>query len=112
MSTDPKSYVQVLTGFYLRLPETPRRLSRFDHRLALDLFHRQVPLAVVEAAFLLAWARRACRPAGALPLGSIRSLHYFLPVIEEVLQNPPSDSYLAYLRRKVPVLSPSQNPPT
>jgi hypothetical protein len=106
MSTDPKSYVQVLTGFYLRLPETPRRLSRFDRRLALDLFHRQVPLAVVEAALLLASARRACHPPGAPPLGTIRSLHYFLPVIEEILKNPLPDTYLAYLRRKVPLPPP------
>ena len=101
MSTDPKSYIQVLTGFYLRLPDTPRRLSRFDLRLALDLFHRQVPLAVVEAALLLASTRRACRPPGAPPLATIRSLHYFLPVIEEILNNPLPDTYLAYLRRKV-----------
>jgi hypothetical protein len=112
MPTDPQAYVQSLVALYLGLPDTPLRLSRFDHRLARHLFDRQVPLAVVEAAFLLASARRACRPAGALPLGSIRSLHYFLPTIEEVLQNPSSDSYLAYLRRKVPVLSPSPNTST
>ena len=38
-----------------------------------------------------------------MPLGSIRSLHYFLPVIEELLAQAVPESYLAYLRSKVPV---------
>jgi len=58
-------------------------------------------LSLIEAAFLLASARRAARRPDAMPLGPIRSLHYFLPVIEELLANPVPDSYLAYLRSKV-----------
>jgi hypothetical protein len=48
--------------------------------------------------------RATCRP-DAIPLGPIRSLHYFLPVIEELLHTPLShgNSYLAYLRTKVPL---------
>jgi hypothetical protein len=103
MDLDPKTYLQSLTQLYLRLPDTPRRLSRFDHHLAHHLFDRHIPLALVETAFLLAAARRAARPPAAPPLGPIRSLHYFLPVIEELLENPLPDSYLAYLRRKVPL---------
>ena len=61
MTTDPKGYLQSLADLYCRLPETPRRLSRFDSRLARHLFDRQIPLTVVEAAFLLASARRAAR---------------------------------------------------
>lgn len=106
MPAAPENYLETLTALYLRLPETPRRLSRFDHRLACHLFERQVPLAVVEAAFLLASARRASRPASAPPLGPIRSLHYFLPVMEELLKQPPPASYLAYLRSKVPLRPP------
>jgi len=54
-------------------------------------------------AFLLASARRAARHPDAIPLGPIRSLHYFSPVIEELLQTPlrHSDTYLAYLRSKL-----------
>jgi hypothetical protein len=107
MEKDPESYVYSLTTGYLRLPDTPHCLSRCDRRLARNLFQRQVPLAVVEAAFLLASARRAARPAGAPPLGPIRSLHYFLPVIEEILHNPLPDSYLAFLRRKVAIFPPA-----
>ncbi len=43
----------------------------------------------------------AARPANALPLGPIRSLHYFLPVIEELLVHPLPQAYVAYLRSKV-----------
>jgi hypothetical protein len=107
MQNDPESYVHSLAACYLRLPNTTCRLSRFDRRLARDLFERQVPLAVVEAAFLLASARRAARPCAAPPLDPIRSLHYFLPVIEEILQNPLPDSYLAYLRRKLALTPPA-----
>lgn len=106
MANDPESYLHSLATVYLRLPDTPSRLSRFDCRLARNLFQRQVPLAVVEAAFWLASARRASRSPGAPPLGPIRSLHYFMPVIEELLANPLPDSYLAYLRRKASLLPP------
>jgi hypothetical protein len=103
MDPDRKIYLQSLTHLYLCLPDTPRRLSRFDHHLAHHLFDRRIPLALVETAFLLASARRATRPQASPPLAPIRSLHYFLPVIEELLENPLPYSYLTYLRRKVPL---------
>ena len=103
MDRDRKIYLQSLTDLYLRLPDTPRRLSRFDHSLAHHLFDRRIPIALVETAFLLASARRATRPPAVPPLGPIRSLHYFLPVIEELLENPLPHCYFAYLRRKVPL---------
>lgn len=103
MRTDLDAYRQALIALYLRLPDTPRRLSRCDLRLLRDLWERQIPWTLVETAFLLASARRAARPADALPLGPIRSLYYFLPVIEELLETPlqHGDAYLAYLRTKV-----------
>jgi hypothetical protein len=103
MFTDLDAYRQTLIGLYLRLPDTPRRLSRYDLRLVHQLWERQIPLTTVETAFLSASARRAARPPDAIPLGPIRSLHYFLPVIEELLHTPlrHGDTYLAYLRSKV-----------
>ena len=105
MPTDLETYRQTLLDLYLRLPDTPRRLSRFDLRLVRQLWERQIPLTTVETAFLLASSRRAARRPDAMPLGPIRSLHYFMPVIEELLAQPLPESYLAYLRRKVPVHS-------
>jgi hypothetical protein len=108
MRADRDAYRKTLLDLYLRLPDTPRRISRFDLRLVRDLWEREIPLATVETAFLLASARRAHRPADALPLGPIRSLAYFLPVIEELQQTPlqHADAYLAYLRTKVSLRSP------
>ena len=70
-------------------------------RLVRQLWERQIPLPVIETAFLLASSRRAARRPDAIPLGPIRSLHYFMPVIEELLAQPVPESYLAYLRNKV-----------
>jgi hypothetical protein len=60
-----------------------------------------VPLLAVENALVLAAARRLARPAGAPPLGTIRSLAYFLPVIDEVLDLDASQAYFEYLRSKL-----------
>ena len=53
MRTDRDDYRQTLVDLYLRLPDTPHRLSRFDLRLARQLWERQTPLTTVETAFLL-----------------------------------------------------------
>lgn len=101
MPIDRPAYCQALLDLYLRLPDTPRRLSRHDLRLVNQLAQRQIPFTTIEAAFLLASARRTARRPDAMPLGPIRSLHYFLPVIEELLAHPVPESYAHYLRSKV-----------
>ena len=103
MPNDFETYLQTLLDLYLRLPDTPCRVSRHDRRLVQQLWERRIPLTTVEAAFLLASLRRAARPPDAIPLGPIRSLHYFLPVIEELRRTPlhHGDAYLAYLRSKI-----------
>jgi hypothetical protein len=101
MQTELHAYRQTVLDLYLRLPDTPRRLSRHDLRLVRQLWEREIPLRIVETAFLLASARRGTRRPDAVPLGRIRSLHYFVPVIEELLAQPVPESYVAYLRSKV-----------
>lgn len=101
MVNDAQLYVQTVLDLYLALPETPTLVSRYDRRLALELFHRDLPSSTVEAAFLLASARRLCRPPDAPALGPIRSLHYFLPVIEEIIHHPLPNDYIRYLRHKL-----------
>ena len=92
--------VERVLALYLDLRETPLRASRLDRCLAAAWHAQGIPLTEVEAALILAAARRGLRPADALPLGPIRSLHYFVPVLEEVRTTPLSADYLAYLRGK------------
>ena len=58
-------------------------------------------MKVIENALVLAATRRLIRPAGAPPLSTIRSLAYFLPVIEEVLELRVSPDYFRYLRHEL-----------
>lgn len=101
MTNDDRPYIETLLKLYLSLPETPSRTSRYDRQLAAQLCERKVPLETIEAAFLLASAHRLFRDPALAPLQPIRSLHYFLPVIEEVSANPISPDYVKYLRLKL-----------
>jgi len=97
----PANYVATVLNLYLQLPETPLRVTTQDCRLARQLQERGVALPVVEAAFLLASARRLVRPPDVPPLSPIRSLAYFQPVIEEILSDPLPHGYTEYLRLKL-----------
>ena len=98
--SDATRYVSTVLTLYLGLPETPLRPSAQDRRGAREFYDRNVPLPVIESAFLLASLRRLLRPADLPPLSPIRSLAYFQPVIAELLSNPVPDNYLDYLRYK------------
>lgn len=100
MSPEERAYVADLLRLYRTLPQASLRVRPADRVLARSLFHRKVPLDIVDAALLLATARRTHRPATAPPLQPVRSLHYYLPLIEELLATPPLPQYVAYLRRK------------
>jgi hypothetical protein len=93
-------YVRTVLRAYLDLPVTLDRARTADRVLARTLFAQAVPLDLVRAALVLACARRAARPSDASPLGSVRSLHYFLPVLEELRLSPPDPAYLAHLRAR------------
>jgi len=102
---DPQSdaalYVAAVLTLYVDLPDTPLRASVPDQRQARLWFDRGVPLEVVETALLLACLRRSVRPADVPSLPRIRSLAYFQPVIEELLEHPVPGGYLQYLRIKL-----------
>jgi hypothetical protein len=84
------------------LPGTRSRPRLADRRLAEKLYHRGVRLDVIEVAMRLALGRRNARPPDADPLPPIRSLHYFLPIIDELPPGPPPEGYLDYLRETIP----------
>ena len=98
-------YVQRVLDAYRATPGTCGVLRQPDRALALQLFARGVPLAVVENALVLAAARRLVRPADAPPLGVIRSPAYFSPVIDEVLTMRVGEDYFQHLRHRLARLS-------
>lgn len=98
MIPDLRTYSRTVLRLYVQLPDTPTRSHRADRRLAAELHSRNVPLETIEAAFSLASARRICRDPSKPPLPPIRSLHYFIPAIDEVLQQPLPPGYILYLR--------------
>ena len=101
MTLDQEQYVRRLLGHYQKTPTVAGHVRRADRQLAAKLYHRGVPLALVEAAFSLAAARRTFRDPREPPLRPIRSLHYFLPVLDELLQDPPDPDYVRYLDWKL-----------
>jgi hypothetical protein len=100
-SCGQEEYIRQVLEAYRKTPGTMGTVRRPDRMLAAQLYQRGVAVSVIENAFVLAAARRLIRPADALPLGTIRSLAYFLPVIEEVLATRVSPDYFQYVRRKL-----------
>jgi hypothetical protein len=99
-SVSREEYVRKLLDAYRRTPGTTGIVRRADRLLAAQLHQRRVPLTVVENALLLAAARRLFRPT-LLPLATVRSLAYFLPVIDEVLELKVSDGYFQHIRHRL-----------
>ena len=104
---DQEDYVKNVLKLYRSVPGTPARARRADRTLAADLHRRGVRLDIVEIALRLATARRNARPPDDDPLPPVRSLHYFLAVVDELLPGPPPDGYLDYLRAVVPDKQPA-----
>ena len=96
-----EEYIRQVLEAYRKTPGTMGTVRRTDRMLAAQLYQRGLPVRVIENAFVLAAARRLIRPGGAPPLGTIRSLAYFLPVIEEVLGLHVGPGYFQYLRQKL-----------
>jgi hypothetical protein len=96
-----EEYVRQVLEAYRQTPGTMGTLRQPDRLLAAQLYERGVSVSVIQNALILAAVRRLIRPANTPPLGTIRSLAYFLPVIEEVLDLKVSPGYFQYLRHKL-----------
>jgi len=104
-------YIRGVLRAYRNTPGTTGSSRRSDRLLAAQLYVRGVPLIVIENALLLATARRLFRANQAVPLNIVRSLAYFLPVIDEVLQLHVGQDYFHYLRRKIQLFTQSTQAP-
>jgi hypothetical protein len=108
--TEETTYVASVLILYADLPDTPWRPSPTDQSLARKLHQEAIPLSLVESALLLGTWRRLARADDLPLLPRIRSLAYFLPVIEELQQHPLPAGYLDYLRLKLRQLAKAPRP--
>ena len=103
-----EEYIHQILEAYRKTPGTMGTVRHPDRVLAAQLYQRGISASVIENAFVLAATRRLIRSTNAPPLGSIRSLAYFLPVIEEVLGLSVSPDYFQYLRHKLERIAPTR----
>jgi hypothetical protein len=96
-----EEYIRQVLEVYRKTPGTMGTVRRADRLVAVQLYQRGLSVKVIENALVLAATRRLIRPADVPPLGTVRSLAYFLPVIEEVLELRISPDYFEYLRYKL-----------
>lgn len=101
LNLDQHQYTQRLLESYRKTPTVAGYVRPADRLLAAQLYQRGVPLALVEAAFSLAAVRRIFRDPRLGVLNPIRSLHYFLPVLDELLRSPPDPGYIQCLDGKL-----------
>ena len=94
------AYVQQVLQLYRRTPGTLHRILRDDRKAARELFERSVAIDVVEKALVLAVVRRTFRDQ-TVRLDAVRSLRYFLPLVDEIIEAPPDPGYFDYLRQKL-----------
>ena len=98
MEISKKDYVRRILEAYRLTPGTCGVVRRNDRILAANLYDRGIDPILVENALVLAAARRLFRSPRAAPLQPIRSLHYLIPVIEEVGNLFVTQDYFRYLR--------------
>lgn len=96
-----QQYVRQVLDCYRRTPGTVGHVRQADRRMAIELYKRGIPLSVIETALILATARRILRPPESPALATVRSIHYFLPVIDEILKKPLCPDYVQYLQSKI-----------
>jgi hypothetical protein len=103
-----EEYVRQVLEAYCQTPGTMGTVRRADRLFAVQLYQRGLSVQVIENALVLAAVRRQIRPTDRPPLSPIRSLAYFLPVIEEVLELRVSPDYFQYLRHKLAHITPAR----
>jgi hypothetical protein len=96
-------YVALLLKRYRKLPGTLGHVLSTDRQTARALHDRHIGLEVVEQAFILAIARRTF--GSYQPVPPIRTLRYFLPIVEEIVAAPPDPGYLQYLQARLAATS-------
>ena len=91
------AFVRRVLDAYRRTLATTGHIRLADRRLARELHARGVTVQTVDDALLLASVRRFARPLPSGPPPTVRSLAYFLPIVEELLATAIDDGCRRYL---------------
>lgn len=94
-------YVECVKRSFLAHPIVRSSFGAADRRLARDLYDQGTPFQQVERALLLGLARKYTSWLNLKRGLAITSLHYFLPVLEEVQHTQVSDGYWTYLKLRL-----------
>lgn len=102
MSGTCAQYVDEVIRLYRATPTVLGHVRPADRLLARRLFDQRIPLYVIRNALVLGAARRVLHNGFSSPMPPVRSLHYFLPLVREILDRPPGyreiDQLVARLR--------------
>jgi len=100
-SEEERNYLDAVRRCFLSLGCTSPRFGVADEQAARHMYHRCIPLGVIDAAMLLGVCRKyICWLNNGQSLKPIQGLCYFEPVIAEVQAQPLPPGYAAYLRHK------------
>ena len=109
--SERRRYVRAVLDLYRATPQTRGKTGRGDRALAGKLYDDGTPIGTVRHALILATARRHLRPKKLPPLDRVASLHYFRPVIDEILESPPPADYLDYVTWRIRNVAPALTGP-
>jgi len=98
---DRELYVRCALACYRTTPTTAGTSDPQDRIVAAEIFEEGVSLELLQAALILAAARRSLREVAEPPLAPIRSLRYFLPLIKEITTTPIEPDYIRYLEESL-----------
>ena len=100
-ASDCERYVVEVIRLYRATPTVLGRVRLADHLLARRLYEQRVPLYVIRDALVLGAARRVLHNGFSSPMPPVRSLHYFVPLVREVLDRPPGHREIEHLAEQL-----------
>ncbi|MDA2935397.1 helix-turn-helix domain-containing protein, partial [Acidobacteria bacterium AH-259-D05] len=94
-------YLEAVEALFLSRPCVRSRFSSADRQLASEWFASGIDLALVEQAIVLGCGRKYVSWLNGLQGEPIGSLHYFLPVLEEISKFDLSSEYQSFNQSQV-----------
>ena len=94
-------YVAEVIRLYRSTPTVVGHVRHADRVLARRFYEQGVPLYVVHDALVIGAARRVLHNGFSTQMPPVRSLHYFVPIVREVLDRPPGYREIEHLAKQL-----------